>query len=118
MEAFPPVRRLLERGLLKPGRLGDEPMRCNPLSNRCLPLSLGAMGMASVGVFVPGVDAMDSRGCSTTTESMESGSILEMGQSRRPRQRFRKRPFDVQCVNEPRQERYGRGNVQVPVPEE
>jgi hypothetical protein len=79
MEAFPLLRRLCERDLLRPGRLGDEPMRCSPLSSRCLPLILGAIVMASVGALVSGVDDMDSKGCSTTTESIDNGSMLKNG---------------------------------------
>jgi hypothetical protein len=56
-------------------RLLDEPIRCKPMRRRCLPLSFGcSIIMASDG-GVPGV------GCaspwSTTTESMDSGSMVK-----------------------------------------
>jgi hypothetical protein len=41
IDAFPPLLRLCDRVLLRPAKLGDEPMRWRPLSSRCLPLSFG-----------------------------------------------------------------------------
>ena len=56
-------------------------MRCKPLSSRCLPLILGcSIKMASL-VGVPGAQAMSL--CSTTIESMDSGSMLKRGSRER-----------------------------------
>jgi hypothetical protein len=78
MEAFPPVRRLCERGLLRPAKLGEEPIRCKPLSNRCLPLSFGCSIMiASLG-GVPGAEWNVSPACSMTMESIDRGSMVEL----------------------------------------
>jgi hypothetical protein len=77
IDAFPPIRRLCERVLLRPARLGEEPMRCKPLSSRCLPLSLGCSIMiASLGGLLGGEENV-SLACSSTTESMERGAMLE-----------------------------------------
>lgn len=76
MDAFPPLLRLCERGLVIPARLGEELIRCRPLSSRCLPFVLGfSMGIASLG----GVGGVEGTGlCSSTTiESMESGSMVK-----------------------------------------
>lgn len=78
IDPFPPLLRLCERDLLRPARLGDEPIRCKPLSSRCLPLDFGfSIVMASLG-GVWGGDERISFACSTTTESMDSGSIVEV----------------------------------------
>ena len=76
MDAFPPLRRPCERVLLRLTRLGELPMRCKPLSSRCLPLSFGfSIMMASVGVC--GREDDISLACSTMTESIESGSMVD-----------------------------------------
>lgn len=82
MEAFPPLLRLCDRGLPRVAKLGEEPMRCRPLRKRCRPLSFGrSIMMASVG-GVPGDGGDKSFECSTTTESMERGSMSTMGVGR------------------------------------
>jgi hypothetical protein len=76
IEAFPPLLRLCERVLLILHRLGELPMRCRPLSSRCLPLSFGfSIMMASVGVCGGEDDIPLS--CSIIIESIESGSMVD-----------------------------------------
>jgi hypothetical protein len=78
IEAFPLLLRLCERDLLKPAKLGEEPMRCKPLSSRCLPLSFGfSIWIASLRGLLGGEDD-DSFACSMTTESIERGSMVEV----------------------------------------
>ena len=59
-------------------RLGEEPIRCKPLSKRCLPLSFVGRSVGNGSMAgVPGVGVSMSSGCSSTTLSMEVvGSIL------------------------------------------
>jgi hypothetical protein len=78
IEAFWLLLRLCERVLLRPARLVEEPIRCKPLSSRCLPLSFNGRSimMASLG-GVPGGDGDIPRAWSTTTESIDKGSIAE-----------------------------------------
>ena len=78
MEAFGWLLRLCDRVLPIAARLrlGEEPIRCSPLSRRCLPLSLGrSTGIVSI-VGVPGVGVSISSGCSRTTVSMDVGSMV------------------------------------------
>jgi hypothetical protein len=68
-------------------RLGEEPIRCKPLSKRCLPLSFvgRSVGKGSMA-GVPGVGVSMSSGCSRTTLSMEVvGSILLIYRARKNR---------------------------------
>lgn len=76
MDAFPPLRRLCERARPMPTRLDDEPIRCKPLSSRCLPLSFGRSIIMASLVGVCGGEWPVSLACSTTTESMERGSMV------------------------------------------
>ena len=78
IDAFPGVLRLCERGLLKPVRLEELPMRCKPFSSRCRPLSFGfSIVMASLGGVLGG-DGDSSLAWSTTMESIDKGSIMEV----------------------------------------
>jgi len=77
IEAFPPLRRLCERVLPMLAKLGELPMRCKPLSSRCLPLSFGfSIMIASVGVC--GGEDNISLSCSTMTDSIETGSMVDV----------------------------------------
>ena len=82
MDAFGWLRKLCERvrPMVVRLRLGDDPIRCSPLSRRCLPLSFvgRSIGRASI-VGVPGVGVSIPSGCSRTTASMDVGSILLCG---------------------------------------
>jgi hypothetical protein len=66
MDAFP-LLRLCERVLLRPVRLGEEPIRWRPLSSRCLPLSFGR------SIRIASLECCSS----TTIESIDSGSSVE-----------------------------------------
>jgi hypothetical protein len=77
MEAFGWLLKLCDRVLPMDARLrlGEEPIRCSPLSRRCLPLSFGrSVGIVSTA-GVPGVGVSVSSGCSRTTASMDVGSM-------------------------------------------
>ena len=81
MDAFPGPLRLCERDLVRPARLGDEPMRCRPLRSRWRLLSLGRsmMVMASVEEGVERLAGAMSVGVETTTESMDGCSMVLVG---------------------------------------
>ena len=78
IEAFPPLLRLCERDLLRPAKLGDEPMRCKPLSRRCLLFSFGFSILIASLRGVRGGDDDVSFACSMTTESIDRGSMVEV----------------------------------------
>lgn len=86
IEGFPVFRKLCERDLDRPARLGEELIRCSPCISRWRPLSFGlSMGMASLRGVVGevGLAVAMSRDASATTESIESGSMATKGKGGR-----------------------------------
>lgn len=95
IEAFGGVLKLCDRVLptVVKLRLGEEPIRCSPLSSRCLPFSFGRSIGVTSRAGVPDVGAPMSSGCSRTTASMDVGSIL-LGNGARTRA-GKKGPSDI-----------------------
>jgi hypothetical protein len=77
MDAFPPLLRLCERGLPMCARLLEDAMRCRPMNRRCLPFIFGCSIMMASEGGVPGEGFTSP--WSTTTESMDSGSMARRG---------------------------------------